>query len=151
MMVQKVKPFCSFKSHHQWEWVSIFFVVWSIGTVCDSGVFAPVLTFQKLFEDEGVPITSAEVRAPMGVHKRVNMTWDKYFYQITSGIFTWLRRKITQSNVFRFTFKRFWKLLRWVRGGRNLKAKLLRMMMLSGFTLNLYRPLWTCCRATPIS
>ena len=38
----------------------------------DSGVFAPVLTFQKLFEDEGVPITSDEVRAPMGVHKRVN-------------------------------------------------------------------------------
>ena len=43
------------------------------GTVCDAGVFAPVLTFQKLFEEEGVPITSAEVRAPMGVHKRVRM------------------------------------------------------------------------------
>ena len=42
------------------------------GTVCDPGVFAPVLTFQKLFEDEGVPITSEEVRAPMGVHKRVS-------------------------------------------------------------------------------
>ena len=42
------------------------------GTVVDSGVFAPVLTFQKLFQDEGVPITSDEVRAPMGVHKRVN-------------------------------------------------------------------------------
>ena len=25
----------------------------------------------KLFEEEGVPITSQEVRAPMGVHKRV--------------------------------------------------------------------------------
>jgi hypothetical protein len=43
------------------------------GTVVDSGVFAPVLTFQKLFEDEGVPITSDEVRGPMGVHKRVNI------------------------------------------------------------------------------
>merc|ERR1712210_175997 len=43
------------------------------GTVVDSGVFAPVLTFQKLFEDEGVPITSAEVRAPMGVHKRLHI------------------------------------------------------------------------------
>lgn len=43
------------------------------GTVCDSGVFAPVLTFQKLFEDEGVPITSDEVRAPMGVHKRIHI------------------------------------------------------------------------------
>ena len=42
------------------------------GTVCDAGVFAPVLTFQKLFEDEGVPITSQEVREPMGVHKRVS-------------------------------------------------------------------------------
>ena len=41
------------------------------GTVCDAGVFAPVLSFQKLFEAEGVPITDAETRAPMGVHKRV--------------------------------------------------------------------------------
>ena len=37
----------------------------------DSGVFAPVLTFQKLFEAEGVPVTDDEVRGPMGVHKRV--------------------------------------------------------------------------------
>merc|ERR1712079_458756 len=43
------------------------------GTVCDAGVFALVLTFQKLFEDEGVPITSEEVRAPMGVHKRLHI------------------------------------------------------------------------------
>merc|ERR1712079_366865 len=43
------------------------------GTVVDSGVFAPVLTFQKLFQDEGVPITSDEVRAPMGVHKRLHI------------------------------------------------------------------------------
>merc|ERR1712018_246328 len=43
------------------------------GTVVDSGVFAPVLTFQKLFEDEGVPITIDEVRAPMGVHKRIHI------------------------------------------------------------------------------
>jgi hypothetical protein len=42
----------------------------------DSGVFAPVLTFQKLFDDEGVPITSDEVRGPMGVHKRVSL----YFF-----------------------------------------------------------------------
>ena len=54
------------------------------GTVCDAGVFAPVLTFQKLFEDEGVPITSEEVRAPMGVHKRVRacqrLLRFKYFF-----------------------------------------------------------------------
>jgi len=43
------------------------------GTVCDAGVFAPVLTFQKLFEEEGVEITSEEVRAPMGVHKRLHI------------------------------------------------------------------------------
>lgn len=43
------------------------------GTVCDAGVFAPVLTFQKLFVDEGVPITTEEVRAPMGVHKRLHI------------------------------------------------------------------------------
>jgi len=43
------------------------------GTVCDAGVFAPVLTFQQLFEEEGVPITAQEVRAPMGVHKRIHI------------------------------------------------------------------------------
>jgi len=43
------------------------------GTVCDAGVFAPVLTFQQLFEEEGVPITSDEVRKPMGVHKRLHI------------------------------------------------------------------------------
>eukprot|EP00088_Acartia_fossae_P024728 TRINITY_DN25635_c0_g1_i1.p1 TRINITY_DN25635_c0_g1~~TRINITY_DN25635_c0_g1_i1.p1 ORF type:complete len:280 (+),score=85.80 TRINITY_DN25635_c0_g1_i1:154-993(+) len=43
------------------------------GTVCDAGVFAPVLTFQNLFEQEGVPITSEEVRKPMGVHKRLHI------------------------------------------------------------------------------
>ena len=43
------------------------------GTVCDAGVFAPVLSFQKMFENEGVPITDAEARGPMGVHKRVSL------------------------------------------------------------------------------
>jgi phosphonoacetaldehyde hydrolase len=43
------------------------------GTVCDSGVFAPVLTFQQLFVEEGVPITAEEVRKPMGVHKRLHI------------------------------------------------------------------------------
>ena len=59
--------------------MAMSFYFFSLGTVVDSGVFAPVLTFQKLFEDEGVPITSDEVRAPMGVHKRVNIRshWGK--------------------------------------------------------------------------
>ena len=56
--------------------MAMSFYFFSLGTVVDSGVFAPVLTFQKLFEDEGVPITSDEVRAPMGVHKRVNTKYD---------------------------------------------------------------------------
>jgi len=43
------------------------------GTVVDCGVFTPASTFQKLFEDEGVPITSEEVRGPCGVHKRVHI------------------------------------------------------------------------------
>ena len=55
---------------HNWYFVQACVFDWA-GTVCDAGVFAPVLTFQKLFEDEGVPITTEEVRAPMGVHKRV--------------------------------------------------------------------------------
>ena len=54
-------------------WLQACIFDWA-GTVCDAGVFAPVLTFQKLFEEEGVPITSEEVREPMGVHKRVKNT-----------------------------------------------------------------------------
>lgn len=41
------------------------------GTVVDCGVIAPVIAFQQVFEDEGVPITDEETRGPMGTHKRV--------------------------------------------------------------------------------
>merc|ERR1712018_444163 len=60
------------------------------GTVVDSGVFAPVLTFQKLFEDEGVPITSDEVRAPMGVHKRIHI---RKILQTPAVASRWLQKK----------------------------------------------------------
>jgi len=62
------------------------------GTVVDPGVFAPVLTFQKLFEQEGVPITSAEVRAPMGVHKRIHI---QKIIQTPSVSERWLKKKGT--------------------------------------------------------
>ena len=70
-----------------WSWITLNILDppqacifdWA-GTVCDAGVFAPVLTFQKLFEDEGVPITTEEVRAPMGVHKRVST--NKYYVDL---------------------------------------------------------------------
>ena len=43
------------------------------GTVLDCGVFSPVVVFISLFEQEGVPITLEEARAPMGVHKRLHI------------------------------------------------------------------------------
>lgn len=65
------------------------------GTVVDSGVFAPVLTFQKLFEDEGVPITSDEVRAPMGVHKRIHI---RKILQTPAVAERWLKNKKIAAN-----------------------------------------------------
>ena len=44
-------------------------------------MFAPVLTFKKLFEAEGVPVTDDEVRGPMGVHKRVGEDIDADTYR----------------------------------------------------------------------
>ncbi|XP_072044811.1 phosphonoacetaldehyde hydrolase-like [Amphiura filiformis] len=43
------------------------------GTVIDCGVFAPARTFVQIFKLEGVPITDAEARGPMGTHKRVHI------------------------------------------------------------------------------
>lgn len=43
------------------------------GTVIDCGVYAPTVVFNKLFEDEGVPITIEEAREPMGAHKKVHI------------------------------------------------------------------------------
>ncbi|XP_071825581.1 phosphonoacetaldehyde hydrolase-like isoform X2 [Apostichopus japonicus] len=43
------------------------------GTVVDCGVIAPVIAFQQVFEDEGVPITDEETRGPMGTHKRTHI------------------------------------------------------------------------------
>lgn len=40
------------------------------GTVLDFGCMAPVDAFQQIFDDAGVPITTAEARAPMGAAKR---------------------------------------------------------------------------------
>ena len=37
----------------------------------DTGVMAPTLAFRSIFEEEGVPVTEAEAREPMGMHKRV--------------------------------------------------------------------------------
>jgi phosphonoacetaldehyde hydrolase len=40
------------------------------GTTVDFGSLAPVAALQRIFEANGVPITSAEARAQMGVLKR---------------------------------------------------------------------------------
>jgi len=40
------------------------------GTVIDFGCLAPAGAFQKAFADDGVDATIAEVRAPMGLHKK---------------------------------------------------------------------------------
>nr|XP_045596219.1 phosphonoacetaldehyde hydrolase-like isoform X1 [Procambarus clarkii] len=43
------------------------------GTVVDCGVMCPAGTFMELFLEEGVPVTSDEARAPMGIHKRAHI------------------------------------------------------------------------------
>lgn len=40
------------------------------GTTMDFGCLAPVVAFRRVFEAEGVAISIAEARAPMGAHKR---------------------------------------------------------------------------------
>lgn len=40
------------------------------GTLVDHGSLAPVKAFQRLFIEYGLPITAAEARGPMGLHKR---------------------------------------------------------------------------------
>jgi phosphonoacetaldehyde hydrolase len=40
------------------------------GTIIDFGCQAPVIVLQRLFDLQGVPITDAEARGPMGVAKR---------------------------------------------------------------------------------
>jgi len=43
------------------------------GTVQDHGCMAPMVVFKEVFKEEGVPISTAEARAPMGAHKRVHI------------------------------------------------------------------------------
>lgn len=40
------------------------------GTTIDHGCFAPVVPFERAFQQRGVEITPAEARAPMGLHKK---------------------------------------------------------------------------------
>lgn len=43
------------------------------GTTMDYGCMAPAVVFVEVFKRQGVPITMAEARAPMGAHKRVHI------------------------------------------------------------------------------
>jgi len=43
------------------------------GTVVDTGVMAPALTFRAIFAEEGVEVTDDEARGPMGMHKRTHI------------------------------------------------------------------------------
>jgi phosphonoacetaldehyde hydrolase len=43
------------------------------GTTMDYGCMAPAVVFVEVFRRQGVPITMAEARAPMGAHKRVHI------------------------------------------------------------------------------
>jgi phosphonoacetaldehyde hydrolase len=43
------------------------------GTTVDYGVFAPAVVFLEVFRRQGVEITMAEARAPMGLHKREHL------------------------------------------------------------------------------
>ncbi len=43
------------------------------GTTMDFGCMAPAVVFMDVFERQGVPITMAEAREPMGAHKRVHI------------------------------------------------------------------------------
>jgi len=43
------------------------------GTTMDFGCIAPAVVFVEVFERQGVPISMAEARAPMGAHKRVHI------------------------------------------------------------------------------
>lgn len=43
------------------------------GTIEDSGVYAPTVSFQKVFADEGVKISIDEARKPMGNYKKVHI------------------------------------------------------------------------------
>ncbi|XP_037086568.1 phosphonoacetaldehyde hydrolase-like [Pollicipes pollicipes] len=43
------------------------------GTVVDTGVMAPALTFRSIFEEEGVEVSDEEARGPMGMHKRTHI------------------------------------------------------------------------------
>jgi phosphonoacetaldehyde hydrolase len=43
------------------------------GTTMDHGCMAPAIVFVEVYKRQGVPITMAEARAPMGAHKRVHI------------------------------------------------------------------------------
>lgn len=44
------------------------------GTCVDYGSLAPILAFFQLFEQQGIPVTEAEARAPMGTEKRIHIS-----------------------------------------------------------------------------
>ena len=65
---------------------------WS-GTVVDCGVFGPTSVFMEIFENEGVPITVDEARAPMGSHKKV-MQYFMFLIELLSECISCIQTNI---------------------------------------------------------
>ncbi|XP_050715403.1 phosphonoacetaldehyde hydrolase-like [Eriocheir sinensis] len=60
------------------------------GTVIDCGVFSPTGAFMELFREEGIEVTSAEARGPMGMHKRAHICKMLEMERVRE---VWLQRK----------------------------------------------------------
>lgn len=63
------------------------------GTVIDCGVFSPVVVFKRGFEAEGVPVTDAEARGPMGTHKKEHIRRYECMPPLTLAVCCWLFSK----------------------------------------------------------
>ena len=112
------------------------------GTVCDAGVFAPVLSFQKMFENEGVPITDAEARGPMGVHKRVSLLKSETLKKHEKRAFGSALMRLL-AVFFRPTSRRFWSTLQCHRGGSARRAGHTLTRTSIGSTKTIWRARWT--------
>jgi phosphonoacetaldehyde hydrolase len=129
------------------------------GTIVDCGSRAPVLAFQRLFQEFNIPVTTEEARRPMGSHKKEHIRCllkqpriAEYFYDIN-------HRSPGEGDVEKmynaftpFQLQAIKECAHWIPGAqttiRHLKSRGIRVGSCTGYSKDMMAPLMELVQGT---
>jgi len=122
------------------------------GTIVDCGSRAPVLAFQRLFQEFNIPITTEEARGPMGSHKKEHIRQLLKQRRVAEHFSNVYNRAPKESDVEQlynaftpFQLQAIKECAHWIPGAQNtirqLKAQGIHVGSCTGYSRDMMQPL----------